>query len=50
MVMESVDSVHVVDTVRNLSRKIEDLYHRLYTIEDSVAVCNAYIEDQKEER
>ena len=41
--------VYVEDAVRYLSRKLEDLYHRIYTIEDSIAQCSAHIQEMKEE-
>ena len=32
----------------SLNRQLEDLVYRIYTIEDSMAQVNAYIEEMKE--
>tara|TARA_R100000664_G_C2754804_1_gene142450 strand:+ start:558 stop:734 length:177 start_codon:yes stop_codon:yes gene_type:complete len=44
-----METVYVEDAVRELSRKLEDLYYRVYTMEDSIAQCNAKIEELNEE-
>ena len=44
-----MEAVYVEDAVRELSRKLEDLYYRVYTMQDSIAECNARIEELKEE-
>jgi len=43
-----MEAVYVEDAVREMSRKLEDLYYRVYTIEDSIAQCSAMIEELKE--
>mgnify|MGYP003116797904 CR=1 FL=1 len=45
-----VDEVYIGDVVRGISAQIEDLIHRMYTLEDSIANCNAAIEEIKEEK
>jgi len=44
-----MDSYEVDNAIASLSKAIEDLTYRLYTLEDSMANLNAYIEEQKEE-
>ena len=44
-----METVYVEDAIRDLSRQLEDLYHRIYTMEDSIAECNALIIELKEE-
>ena len=46
---KEMEAVYVEDAVRELSRKLEDLYYRVYTMQDSIAECNARIEELKEE-
>jgi chaperonin cofactor prefoldin len=46
---KAMEAVYVEDAVRELSRKLEDLYYRVYTMEDSIAECNARIEELSEE-
>ena len=45
-----LDDVYIGDAVRSLSSKVEDLTYRIYTLEDSIANCNAVIEEIKEEK
>ncbi len=45
-----LDDVYIGDAVRSLSSQVEDLTYRLYTLEDSIANCNAVIEEIKEEK
>ena len=43
------DNYEVDGAIASLSKAIEDLTYRLFTLEDSVAELNAYIEEQKGE-
>ena len=44
-----MDKYEVDNAIASLSKAIEDLTYRLYTLEDSMANLNAYIEEHKEE-
>ena len=44
-----MDQYEVDNAIASLSKAIEDLTYRLYTLEDSMANINAYIEEQKGE-
>ena len=44
-----MDKYEVDNAIASLSKAIEDLTYRLYTLEDSMANINAYIEEQKGE-
>ena len=44
-----MDKYEVDNAIASLSKAIEDLTYRLYTLEDSMAEINAYIEEQKGE-
>lgn len=43
------DNYEVDGAIASLSKAIEDLTYRLFTLEDSVANLNAYVEDKKGE-
>ena len=40
---------YVEDAVKELSKKLEDLYYKVYTMQDSIAEFNAMITEIKEE-
>ena len=44
-----MDPYEIDIAIASLSKAIEDLTYRLYTLEDSMANLNAYIEEHKEE-
>ena len=44
-----MDAYEVERAITSLSKAIEDLTYRLYSLEDSMANLNAYIEEHKEE-
>ena len=44
-----MDKYEVDNAITSLSKAIEDLTYRLYTLEDSMAELNAYVEEQKGE-
>ena len=44
-----MDKYEVDNAIASLSKAIEDLTYRLYTLEDSMAELNAYVEEQKGE-
>ena len=44
-----MDKYEVDNAIASLSKTVEDLTYRLYTLEDSMAIINAYIEEDKEE-
>ena len=44
-----MDKYEVDNAIDSLSKAIEDLSYRLYTLEDSMAELNAYVEEQKGE-
>jgi len=44
-----MDAYQVEQAIASLSKAIEDLTYRIYSIEDSMANLNAYIEEHKEE-
>ena len=44
-----MDQYEIENTITSLSKAIEDLTYRLYTLEDSMANINAYVEEQKGE-
>tara|TARA_R110000824_G_C14921921_1_gene647791 strand:+ start:306 stop:452 length:147 start_codon:yes stop_codon:yes gene_type:complete len=44
-----MDKYEVDNAIASLSKAIEDLTYRLYTLEDSMANINAYVEEQKGE-
>ena len=44
-----MDQYEVDNAIDSLSKAIEDLSYRLYTLEDSMAELNAYVEEQKGE-
>ena len=44
-----MDQYEIDNAIASLSKAIEDLTYRLYTLEDSMANINAYIEEQKGE-
>jgi prefoldin subunit 5 len=39
----------IEQAISSLSKTVEDLTYRIYTLEDSIANINAYIEEDKEE-
>ena len=43
------DNYEVDGAIASLSKAIEDLTYRLFTLEDSVANINAYVEEKKGE-
>lgn len=43
-----MDSYEIEKTIASLSRAIEDITYRLYTLEDSLAQLNAYVVESKE--
>jgi hypothetical protein len=45
-----LDELYIKDVVRDISAQLEDVFHRIYTIEDSIAECNARIIDLQEEK
>ena len=44
-----MDKYEIDNAIASLSKAIEDLTYRVYTLEDSLATINAYIEEHKEE-
>lgn len=44
-----MDQYEVDNAIASLSKAIDDLTYRLYTLEDSMAELNAYVEERKEE-
>ena len=44
-----MDSYERDSAIASLSKAIEDLTYRVFTLEDSLATINAYIEEDKEE-
>ena len=44
-----MDKYEIESAITSISKAIEDLSYRLYTLEDSMAEINAYIEEQKGE-
>ena len=44
-----MDKYEIDNAIASLSKAIEDLTYRLYSLEDSMANINAYIEEQKGE-
>jgi predicted nucleic acid-binding Zn-ribbon protein len=47
---KNMDNIELNNTIRALSRSIEDVIYRVYTLEDNIATVNAYIEDNKGEK
>ena len=43
-----MDQYEIDNTIASLRKAIEDLTYRVYTLEDSFATINAYVEDKKE--
>tara|TARA_R110002096_G_scaffold281105_2_gene475243 strand:+ start:380 stop:517 length:138 start_codon:yes stop_codon:yes gene_type:complete len=43
-----MDQLEVEHAIASLSKQMEDLTYRLYTLEDSMANLSAYIEEDKE--
>jgi hypothetical protein len=43
-----MDQLEVENAIASLSKQMEDLTYRLYSLEDSMANLSGYIEDQKE--
>ena len=43
-----MDQYETDNAIASLSKAVEDLTYRLYTLEDSIATINAYAEDKKE--
>jgi len=44
-----MDQYEIDNAIDSISKAIEDLSYRLYTLEDSMAELNAYVEEQKGE-
>ena len=44
-----MDQYEMDRMIASLSKTVEDLTYRLYTLEDSMATINAYVEEQKGE-
>lgn len=44
-----MDQYEVDNAIASLSKAIDDLTYRLYTLEDSMAELNAYVEEEKGE-
>ena len=44
-----MDKYEIDNAIASLSKAVEDLTYRVYTLEDSIANINAYIEEQKGE-
>ena len=44
-----MDQYEVDNAIASLRKAIEDLTYRLYSLEDSMAQINAYVEEQKGE-
>jgi hypothetical protein len=44
-----MDEYEVDNAIISLSKAIEDLTYRLFTLEDSMAELNAYVEEEKGE-
>ena len=47
---DKMDDIAIHNTINALSRSIEDITYRLYSLEDSMANISAYIEEQKGEK
>ena len=47
--MDSMDNYEVGRILSNISRGLEDLTYRLYTLEEAFASMSAYLEEQEEE-
>jgi hypothetical protein len=45
-----IETMHVEDTIRDLSYKLEEAVHRIYNLEDGIAQLNAIITDLKESK
>jgi hypothetical protein len=45
----NMDQYEVDNAIASLSKAIDDLTYRLYTLEDSMAQLNAYVEEEKGE-
>tara|TARA_R100001594_G_scaffold89391_1_gene123816 strand:+ start:1931 stop:2074 length:144 start_codon:yes stop_codon:yes gene_type:complete len=43
-----MDKLQVESAIGSLSKALEDVTYKLYTLEDAVAKINAYMEDKKE--
>tara|TARA_R110002020_G_scaffold33098_1_gene101220 strand:+ start:8886 stop:9029 length:144 start_codon:yes stop_codon:yes gene_type:complete len=43
-----MDQYEIDNAIDSLSKAIEDLTYRVYTLEDSIATINAYAEEKKE--
>ena len=43
-----MDQVEVNNIVLSLSRAVEDLTHKVYSMEDAIANINAYVVEKKE--
>ena len=43
-----MDQLQVEGAIASLSKAIEDLTYRVFTLEDSIANINAYVEEKKE--
>ena len=46
--IKMIDVYNVEVMLADVSKQLEDLTYRLYTLEDSVAQLNAYKEEEKE--
>jgi len=44
-----MDHIETDNAIASLSKSIEELTYRIFTLEDSIANINAYIEEHKEE-
>ena len=47
--MDSMDNYEVGRILSNISRGLEDLTYRLYTLEEAFASMSSYLEEQEEE-
>jgi len=45
-----MDNYEVERMIADISRNLEDLTYRLFTLEEGLANMSAYLEEQKEER
>ena len=43
-----MDKLQIESAIESLGKAIEDVTYKLYTLEDTVAKINAYMEDKKE--
>lgn len=44
-----MDIEELAKMMGQMSHKLEELYHKVYILEDGVATCMAYMEDHKSE-